>query len=78
MSVDWSIPGGSGQVLAIAVRNVLTCLGVSEALGETEVDYVDVVLLFADANQEIIGLDISVKKVARMHKLDSLELKVKE
>lgn len=74
MSVDWGIPGGSSQVLAIAVWNVLACLGVSEALGKTEVDYVDVVLLFADTNQEVIGFDISVKEVARVDKLNSLEL----
>jgi hypothetical protein len=54
---------------------VLACLGVSEALCETEIDDVYVVLFFADTNQEVIGLDISVKEVARVHKLDSLELK---
>jgi hypothetical protein len=35
------------------------------------------VLFFADTNQEVIGLDISVKEVARVHKLDSLKLKIK-
>jgi hypothetical protein len=53
---------------------VLACLRVSKALGKTEVDYVDVVLLFADTNQEVIGFDISVKEVARVDKLNSLEL----
>jgi hypothetical protein len=54
---------------------VLACLGVSEALSEAEIDNINVVLFFADTNQEVIGLDITVKEVARVHKLDSLELK---
>ena len=56
---------------------MLACLGVSEALCETEIDDVYVVLFFANADQEVIGLDVSVKEVARMHKLDSLQLKIK-
>jgi hypothetical protein len=51
---------------------VLACLWVPEALGQTEVDNVDVVLLLANAYQEIIGLNISVEEVSRMHKLNSL------
>jgi hypothetical protein len=35
------------------------------------------VLFFADTNQEVVGLDISVKEVTRVHKLDSLKLKIK-
>lgn len=54
---------------------MLACLGVSEALSEAEIDNINVVLFFADTNQEVIGLDISVKEVARVHKLDSLELR---
>ena len=56
---------------------MLTCLGVPEALSETEIDNVDVMLFFADANQEVVWLDISVKEVARVDKLDSLQLKIK-
>jgi hypothetical protein len=72
MSVNRGIPGGSSKVLAVTVGNVLACLGVSEALCQTEIDYVDVVLFFADTNQEVVGLDISVKEVARVDELDSL------
>ena len=51
---------------------MFTCLGVSEALSETEIDNIDIMLLFANADQEVIGLNISVKEVARVDKLDSL------
>jgi len=63
MGVNGGIPGRSGQILAITVRNVLASLGVTEALSEAKIDNVDVVLLFTDSNQEVIGLDISMKEV---------------
>ena len=56
---------------------MLACLGVSEALCETEIDDVYVVLFFSNADQEVIRLDVSVKEVARVYKLDSLQLKIK-
>ena len=56
---------------------MFACLGVSEALCETEIDDVYVVLFFSNADQEVIGLDVSVKEVARVYKLDSLQLKIK-
>jgi hypothetical protein len=75
MRVHWGIPGGSSQVLAVTVGYVLACLGVSEALCETEIDDVYVVLFFSDTNQEVIGLYITVKEVTRMYELYSLQLK---
>jgi len=75
MSVHRSIAGGAGQVLSIAIRNVLTGLGVTETLGQAKVDYVDVVLLLADTDKEVIWLNVSVQEVARVHKLDPLKLK---
>ena len=74
MSIDRGIPGGSSQILAISVRNMFTGLRVSEPLGQTEVDDVDVVLLLADTDEEIVRFDVSVEEVSRVHKLNSLEL----
>ena len=74
MSVNWSVAGGTSQVFAITVGNVFTSLGVSESLGKTEIDNVDVVLLFADTDKEVIRLNISVEEVSGVHELDSLEL----
>jgi hypothetical protein len=54
---------------------VLASLRVAEALGKTKVDDVDVVLLLANADQEVVWLDISVKEVPRVHKFDPLKLK---
>lgn len=49
-------------------------LGVSESLGKTEIDDVDVVLLLPDTDKEVIRLNVSVKEVSGVHELDSLEL----
>jgi len=53
---------------------VLAGLGVPEPLGEAEVDYVDVVLLLANADEEVVGLDVSVQEVPRVDEFNALEL----
>ena len=52
---------------------MLTSLWVAEPLRQSEVNHVHVVLLLADANEEIVGLDITMEEVPRVDKLDSLE-----
>jgi len=39
---------------------MLASLRVAEALGKAEVDDIDVVLLLADSDQEVVRLDVSV------------------
>lgn len=53
---------------------MLASLWVAEPLCEAKVDHVDIVLLFADPNQEIVRLDVPVQEVPGMHELDSLQL----
>lgn len=74
MGVDWGVSSGTGQILSISVRNVFAGLGISESLGETEIDDVDVVLLLANANQEVVRLDISMQEVSGMNELNPLQL----
>jgi hypothetical protein len=38
--------------------------GFSVSLSKPEVDHVDVVLLFADADQKVVGLDVSMQEVS--------------
>ena len=73
MGVDTRVSGCAGEVLAVSVGDMFSCLGVSEPLGKTEVNDVDEVLLLANADQEIVRLDVSVQKVSRVDKLKSLE-----
>lgn len=53
------------------------CFRVSEALGKTEIDDVDVVLLFANTDQEVIRLYVSMQEVARVYEFYSLKLKTR-
>ena len=53
---------------------MFTSLGVSESLCETEIDNVHIMLLFADTNEEVIRLYISMKEVSGVYELNSLKL----
>lgn len=50
MSVDGGISGRSSEVLILTVRDVLVCSGVTVFLGQTKVDNVDQVALFAKSH----------------------------
>ena len=46
-------------------------LRVTVLLGETKVDHIDLVAAFADTHKEIIGLDVSMDKIAGVDVLDT-------
>jgi hypothetical protein len=60
VSVDAGITGGTSQVLVLSVRNVEVRLGIAVFLGQTEIDYVDLVAALANAHEEVVGLDVTV------------------
>ena len=74
MRVNWGVSGSTGQVFAISVGDVLTGLGVTEALGQTEIDDIHVVLFFSNSNQEIVGLNVSMEEMPGVDEFDSLKL----
>lgn len=53
---------------------MLSGLGITEAFSKTEINYVDIMLLLADSNEEVIGLDVTMQEVSGMHKFDPLKL----
>jgi hypothetical protein len=77
MSVDTHVTSGTGQRLALPVRDVLLRLGITVLLGHTEVDNVDHVgALGAWAtNEEVVGLDVPVDEVLLVDGLNSRQLK---
>jgi len=74
VGVDGSVTRGTGKVLAFSEGNVLS-FRVLVALGKTKIDDVDVVLgALGAADQEVVGLDISVNNALFVHFLDALDL----
>ena len=74
VSVDGGIPRRAGKILALTERDVLS-FGVLVALGEAEVDDVDVIFRsFAAANQEVVWLDVAMDDSLLVHLLDAADL----
>jgi hypothetical protein len=53
---------------------MFSSFGVSESLGKSEINDIDVVLFLADPNQEVVRLNVSVEEVARVNEFYSLQL----
>jgi hypothetical protein len=60
MGVDASIPGGTGQVFVLTVRNMEVSLGVTVLLSQTKIDDIDLVATLSDAHKEVIRLDVAM------------------
>ena len=54
---------------------MLPSLGISETFGKAKIDYVNIMLLLSDTNQEVVWLDVTVEEVTGVHELYSLKLK---
>jgi hypothetical protein len=70
--VDGGVAGGAGEVLALAVGDVLAVL-LDVALGEPEVDQEDLVGGLVEAHAEVVGLDVAVDEVAGVDVLDAVD-----
>ena len=74
MRVNRGVSGGAGEVLVLAVGDVLQCARVAILLSQPEVDNVDQIPLFAQAHEEIVRFHISVDEVLRMDVFQSCYL----
>ena len=64
MGVDGCVSRSSGQILTVAIGDMLSGLWVTEALGKAEVDHIYVMLFFANSDEKVVWLDVSVKEMA--------------
>lgn len=71
MSIDRGVASSTGQIFVLSVGDMQVGLGISEFLGETEIDNVDLVASLPDSHQEVIWFDVSVDEVARMDVFDT-------
>lgn len=71
MCVDRGVPGGSGKVFAVFVRDVLA-LAVFITLCQSEVNDVNLIFrLVRSADQEVVRLDVTVDYPLLVHLLDA-------
>ena len=73
MSVETGVACSARELLVVLVRNVPTCSGVFVALGQAEVNDVDYVLLLAEADQEVVWLDVAMKEAILVNEFDTLQ-----
>ena len=60
MGIYRGISSCTRQIFAVSVGDMLTSFWVSETLRQTEINNINVVLLFADPNQKIVRLNITM------------------
>ena len=60
MGIDACITSSAGQILVLTVWDVEMGLWVTVLLSEPKIDDVNLISTFADAHQEVIGLDVTV------------------
>lgn len=70
MGIDTGISSGTSQTLTLSVGDMLAILA-DVSLSKTEIDDIHLVLLLALADDEVIGLDISVEDVSGVNVFDS-------
>lgn len=74
VGVDRGITGCASQILVFPVRDVLVGPGVSVLLGQTKINDVYEVALFAKAHKEVVWLHIPMDEVFGMNVLNTADL----
>jgi hypothetical protein len=68
VGVDAGVARSAGEILVLAIRNVLKGLGVAVLLGEAKVNHVDLVAALAETHEKIVRFDITMNKVFALYK----------
>lgn len=68
--VDRDVPGGTGEVLVLFVRDVKTSLRVAVSLGQAKVNDINLVASLPYAHDEVVRLDVAVDERLAMDVLD--------
>lgn len=63
MRVDGGVAGSAGQVLVLPVGDVLVRAGIAVLLGQTKVNDVHQVTLFAKSHEEVVRLHITMNEI---------------
>lgn len=78
VGVDTHVAGCTGQRLSLTIRDVLLRFWITVLLGHTKVDDMNDVggLGIRAADEEVVGLDITVDQIFLVNRLDARELKI--
>lgn len=71
MGVDGGITSGTSQVLVLTVWDVEVSLWVSVLLGQTEINYIDLVATLTNTHEEVVRLDITMNEGLGVNVLDA-------
>ena len=69
MATERQVLGRSDNAFVLLVRNMIASLRAEEALGKAIVDQIDRALLLALANEDVLGLHVSMDEVLRVQVL---------
>jgi hypothetical protein len=75
VGVDGCITSSASEILVLPVGNVEMCFGVTELLGETEIDNIDLIASFANAHEKVVGLYVPVNEISRVYVFDTRNLR---
>jgi hypothetical protein len=64
--IGGGVARSSGEILVLSVRDVKVGLGVTELLGETEIDGIDLISTLSNAHEEVVRFDIAINEVSRV------------
>ena len=73
MSVDRSVSRSASQRFVVSIWDVFLCFWIKHPFCEAHVNDMDGRRLLAKANQEVVGLDITVDEGRLVHELKPLE-----
>ena len=74
MCINTGVSCSARQVLVFPIRYVLMCARVAVLFGETEINDIHKVAFFAEAHEEVIGLDVAMNEVLGVDVLDATDL----
>ncbi len=67
MRINTRVPGRSGQILVLLVRNVEMSPRISVLFSESKVNHIDLISAAPKTHEKVVWLDVSVEKVFRMN-----------
>lgn len=76
--VDGSVTGGAGEILVLAVGDVLMGARIAVLLGQSEVDNVNDGLTLAESDEEIIRFDVAMNEGLGVHVFEATDQLIRE